>query len=238
MNSVYQDKQMTEGEFINELNMRTKSLGLWVTPTPDDLIHDGFHLSRITTYDDVSNGYRLRLKNSHISFPCAVLLSRDPISNARDSDVVTQFISKSIGQSFIHAGFVKTFTKMVIDDSFHNHHESEKNRFIEMRRMLLNSINFESPEMLLTMINTDWYTLSMMYFVYDNGNTPAAELNWRIFEEYYKFSENIIDVIINHEFDRLISKTDEFNMIEIKAILLKWKKDHSTGNNGEEDMLL
>jgi hypothetical protein len=228
MNNVYNDKKMTEGEFINELNMRTKSLGLWVTPTPDDLIHDGFHLSRITEYDDASNRYRLRLRNSHISYTGTVLLS----------DVITQFILKSIGQSFIHAGFVKTFTKMVIDDSFHNHHESEKNRFIEMRRMLLNSINFESPEMFLTMINTDWYTLSMMYFVYDNGNIPTAELNWRIFEAYYELPENIIDVIINHEFDRLMSKTDEFNMIEIKAILLKWKKDHSTDNNGEEDMLL
>jgi hypothetical protein len=91
--------------------------------------------------------------------------------------------------------------------------------------------------MLSNILDTDWEKISMMYFVYTHQDIPAADLNWGFFEREYEFKNHTIDWIMEDVFKDFFTRNDrkdESEFVEIKAILLKWKHEHSDGSKEEE----
>jgi hypothetical protein len=76
----------------------------------------------------------------------------------------------------------------------------------------------------------------MMYFVYTHQDILAADVNWGFFESEYEFKNCAIDWIMEdviEDFFERNNRKDESEFVEIKAMLLKWKHEHSDGSEEE-----
>ena len=240
MNNPNHDKTITEGELCELLNAQG-ALGVWESHTPNEVIHDGFHIRFIREMitdpiDDNVATEHFRLTNTHMIFSTGLTeLGRQQILS-----VVHDYTVSNIKRILIRIGFVKSFYRMIDEVSIYTSSESISKRLREMRYVIRYSVNANFPTMLSNILATDWETISMMYFVYTHQDIPAADLNWGVFEKYYEFKNNAIDWIMRDvigEFVKLIDGKDESKFVEIKAMLLKWKHEHSDGS-GDEEMKL
>ena len=240
MNNPNYDKTITEGELCELLNVLGKALGAWKSPTPNEVVRDGFHIRLIseTVTDPIGNVMReqFRLTNTHMIFSSGLTI----LGQQQMSSVVRDYVSSNTKRTLMHIGFVKSFYRMIDEVSMYVSNESINKRLREMRYVIRYSVNANFPTMLSNILETDWEKISMLYFVYTHQDIPAADLNWGFFEKYYEFKNHAIDWIMGDvigEFFGRNDRKDESKFVEIKAMLLKWKHEHSDGS-GEEEMKL
>ena len=237
MNNPTVDRTITEGELCKLLNIQGKALGVWESPTPNEIIHDGFHIrliSEIVT-DPITNVVRehFRLTHTHMVFSSGLtVLDQQQISSA-----VREYVASNTKRTLIHIGFVKSFYRMIDELSLYMSSGSIDKRLREMKSIIRHSVTANFPTMLSNILETDWEKISMMYFVYTHQDIPAADLNWGFFERDYEFKNYDIDWIMKAVFEEFFKRNDrkdESEFVEIKAMLLKWKHEHSDSSGGEE----
>jgi hypothetical protein len=238
MNNPNYDKTITEGELCELLNVQGKALGVWESHTPNEVVRDGFHIRLIseTVTDPIGNVVRekFRLTNTHMTFSSllTVLGGQQQISS-----VVPNYVASNTKRTLIQIGFVKSFYRMIDEVSIYTSGESISKRLREMRYVIKHSVTANIPTMLSNILETDWETISMMYFVYTHQDIPAADLNWGFFENDYEFKNIGIDWIMEgviEDFFERNDRKDESAFVEIKAMLLKWKHEHSGGSEEKE----
>ena len=237
MNNPNMDRTITEGKLCELLNVQGKSLGVWESPTPNEVIRDGFHIRLISemVQDPIWNVVmeHFRLTNTHMTFSTGLTV----LGQQQISSVVRNYVASNTKRTLIHIGFVKSFYRMIDENSIYVSGESIHKRLREMKYVIKHSVTANFPTMLSNILNTDWETISMMYFVYTHQDIPAADLNWGFFEKDYEFKNHFIDWIMKDVFKEFFTRNDrkdESEFIEIKAILLKWKHEHSDGSKEEE----
>lgn len=237
MNNPNYDKTITEGELCGLLNVQGKALGVWESPTPNEIIHDGFHIRLISEMitDPIQNVgiEHFRLTNTHMTFSTGLTeLCRQQISS-----VVREYVASNTKRTLIHIGFVKSFYRMIDEVSIYMSGGSINKKLHEMRSVIKHSVTANFPTMLSNILETDWEKISMMYFVYTHQDIPAADLNWGFFGRDYEFKNYSIDWIMEDVIDDFFKRNDRKNeseFVEIKAMLLKWKHEHSDGSEEEE----
>ena len=256
MNNPNVDKTITEGELCELLNVSAKTLGVWETPTPNEIIHDGFHIRFINEMvtDYIQNVARehFRLTNTHMVFSTGLftMINRydsiltslnNPdtvLAQQQTSSAVRDYIISNTKRTLMQIGFVKSFYRMIDEISIYMSGGSINKKFCEIRSVIKHSVTANFPTMLSNILETDWEKISMMYFVHTHQNIPASDLNWELFEREYEFRNVNINLIMENVIDDFFKRNDrrdESEFIEIKALLLKWKHDHLDDFEGESE---
>ena len=125
-------------------------------------------------------------------------------------------------------GWVKSvYTIMTLDNK--SGLKSTTDRRAKLEIMVAHSIYDGSPEMLSTILNTDWHKLSYDF----QSETHTFMKNGTDFQVYGEIDNDWIKNFVTESFDTMMKDCQSHNFIECVAVLLDWKKKNINDDKKE-----
>ena len=100
--------------------------------------------------------------------------------------------------------------------------KSTTDRRVKMEMMVAHAIYDGSPDMLSTILNTDWYKLSYDF----QSETHTFMKNGTDFQVYGEIDNKWITDFVTKSFEAMLNDCQSHNFIECVAVLLDWKKNN------------
>jgi hypothetical protein len=132
----------------------------------------------------------------------------------------TSMFHEQIYLELLKIGWVKTVYATITLGQSGLKCASDRRGIMEM--LVARAIHDGIPEMLLTVLNTDWHKLSYDF----QTETHTFMKNGTDFQVYGEMSNDWIKDFITESFEAMLKDCQSNNFIECTAILLDWKKTH------------